>query len=51
LCLQEGKAERLMEAFDITDTELEVASENRETLWEALVGIIIERSALLAINR
>jgi len=51
LRLQEGKAKRLMEAFDITDTELEVASENRETLWEALEGIIIERSALLAINR
>ena len=48
---QEGKAERLIEAFDITDTELEVASENRETLWEALVAIIIEKCALLAINR
>lgn len=48
---QEGKAERLIEAFDITDEELEVASENRENLWESLVAIIIEKSALLAINR
>lgn len=48
---REGKAERLIEAFDITDAELEAASENGETLWETLVALIIERSALLAINR
>ena len=51
LDLGEEKARRLIEVFDITDAELEAVSENGKSLWDSLVAVIVERTALLATAR
>jgi KEOPS complex subunit Cgi121 len=51
LGFQEGKVERLINVFGVTDRELEVVTKDTESRWDSLVKIIIERSALLATNR
>ncbi len=38
-------------AFAVTDRELEAVADDTDTPWDALVKIVIERSALLAIDR
>jgi KEOPS complex subunit Cgi121 len=51
LGFQEGKVERLINAFRVTDRELKAIKKDTESPWDSLVKIIIERSALLATNR
>jgi len=48
---QEGKVERVINAFAVTDQELEAVADDAENPWGALVKIVIERGALLAIDR
>jgi KEOPS complex subunit Cgi121 len=51
LGFQEGKIERLVKVFGVTDLELKAIAKDMESPWDSLVKIIIERSALLATNR
>lgn len=51
LNFREGKAERLIKTFRITDEELEAVSGSNKDLWESLIAIIIEKIALLAVNQ
>jgi len=51
LDFREEKVGRLIEAFGVTDLELEAVSEEGKSLWESLVEIAVERTALLAIKR
>lgn len=48
---QPGKVDRVTTAFAVTDRELEAVADDTDTPWDALVKIVIERSALLAIDR
>jgi KEOPS complex subunit Cgi121 len=48
---QAGKVERVINAFAVTDRELEAVADDAEKPWGALVKIVIERGALLAIDR
>ncbi len=47
----EGKIGRLIEAFSISDLEIEAASRGKPSREEALRGLVIERGALLATKK
>jgi KEOPS complex subunit Cgi121 len=51
LAFQAGKVERVINAFAVTDRELAAVADDGEKPWVALVKIVIERGALLAIDR
>jgi KEOPS complex subunit Cgi121 len=51
LAFQAGKVERVINAFAVTDRELAAVADDGENPWVALVKIVIERGALLAIDR
>jgi KEOPS complex subunit Cgi121 len=51
LAFQAGKVERVINAFAVTDRELAAVADDGEKPWGALVKIVIERGALLAIDR